>query len=86
MQSAFTLASQVSYSIEMSINFVGFWTLQEVFILDPSDKFRPEKSQELFRTYTNDNAYYQRVRNTYHQMHSVQTLDYAKQKVSVVWL
>ncbi|KAI0220707.1 Inositol oxygenase [Lamellibrachia satsuma] len=55
--------------------------LQPVHILDPSVTFRPEKSEEFFRNYTSNNVYHERVRNTYYEMHSRQTLSYAKQRL-----
>ena len=51
-------------------------------ILDPSDKFRPEKKEVEFRNYTSDNAYHSRVKNTYYQMHSNQCVQYVKDKVT----
>ena len=55
---------------------------QPVRILDPSVTFRPEKSEEYFRNYTSNNVYHERVRNTYYEMHTRQTLSYAKERVS----
>jgi len=49
-------------------------------ILDPSDKFRPEKEEEFFRDFTSNNAYFERVRETYYQMHTNQSYAYAKGK------
>ena len=57
-----------------------FITLK-VKILDPSDKFRPEKDEDEFRNYTSNNAYYSRVKNTYYQMHTNQSMDYVSSKV-----
>ena len=55
--------------------------LQPVPILDPSDKFRPEKSEEQFRDFTENCEYYDRVRKTYDKMHSSQTYEFAKNKM-----
>ena len=57
-------------------------------ILDPSDKFRPEKEEQLFRDYTSNNAYFQRVKQTYYMMHTHQSYEYAKTKVYLekLWL
>ena len=52
--------------------------------MDPSDKFRPEKKEEQFRDFTAKNPLYNRVRNVYHQMHTSQTLDFARKKV-IIW-
>ncbi|KAK2181731.1 hypothetical protein NP493_383g01039 [Ridgeia piscesae] len=54
---------------------------QPVRILDPSVTFRPEKSEEYFRNYTSNNVYHERVRNTYYEMHTRQTLSYAKERL-----
>lgn len=50
-------------------------------ILDPSDKFRPEKDEAEFRDFTAKGVYFNRVRNLYHQMHTNQTYDFAKEKL-----
>jgi len=50
-------------------------------ILDPSDKFRPERNEDEFRNYTSDNAYHDRVRRTYYAMHTKQTVDFVKQQM-----
>lgn len=55
----------------------------KVHIIDPSDKFRPEKEESLFRDFTKNTPYYNKVENTYRQMHTNQTHVFAKQKVSV---
>ena len=60
--------------------------------MDPSDKFRPEKDEKEFRDFSSSNSkYYSRVRNTYIQMHTNQTYDFAREKVTcmlkrVLWL
>ena len=56
---------------------------QVVQILDPSDKFRPEKKDESqFRDFLNKEApHYARVLKTYTDMHTNQTYDFAKSKV-----
>ena len=54
-----------------------------VHIIDPSDKFRPEKKEELFRDYTNKGNYFNRVKNTYYQMHTKQSYEFAKAKVYI---
>ncbi|KAK2155154.1 hypothetical protein LSH36_247g02047 [Paralvinella palmiformis] len=54
---------------------------QVVHIIDPSDKFRPEKKEELFRDYTAKGTYFNRVKNTYNQMHTKQSYDFAKGKM-----
>jgi len=53
---------------------------EKVFILDPSDKFRPEKDEEQFRDFTKNCELYDRVRMTYHDMHTRQSMDYVQQK------
>ena len=50
-------------------------------VLDPSDKFRPERDEKEFRNYTLDNAYHDRVRRTYYEMHTNMTVDFVKQQV-----
>lgn len=54
--------------------------VKSTIILDPSDKFRPEKEEQYFRDFTSNNAYYERVKETYRLMHTHQTYDYAKGK------
>lgn len=51
-----------------------------VTIVDPSDKFRPEKDD--FRNYTQNNEYFDRVRRTYREMHSTQNVNFVKQKMA----
>ena len=51
-----------------------------VTIVDPSDKFRPEK--EDFRNYTENNEYFDRVRRTYKEMHTTQSVQFVKQKMA----
>ncbi len=58
-----------------------FQEIHEVRILDPSNRFRPEKSEALFRDFTASGPYYNLVHNTYQQMHTKQTLQYARDKV-----
>ena len=53
-----------------------------VNILDPSDKFRPEKPEEQFRNFTESCEFYNRVKRTYYVMHTNQTFEFAKSKVS----
>ena len=53
-----------------------------VNIIDPSDKFRPEKPEEQFRNYTEDCAYIDRVKKTYYTMHTNQSYNFAKSKVT----
>ena len=54
---------------------------------DPSDKYRPEKTEEEFRNFTEDGEYYGRVRETYRLMHTNQTYDFVKGRVSIIcWL
>ena len=55
--------------------------MDKQMILDPSDKFRPEKDEETFRDFTNKGVYYDRVRNVYHNMHTYQTYEFALEKV-----
>ncbi|CAD5110696.1 DgyrCDS72 [Dimorphilus gyrociliatus] len=55
--------------------------VQPLNILDPSDKFRPEKDESLFRDYTNDNSYFDRVKRVYYSMHTTQTLQFATEKL-----
>lgn len=54
--------------------------VQTVPILDPSDKFRPEKPEDEFRNYTENGEYYDRVRRTYYTMHTNQTYEFATNK------
>lgn len=54
---------------------------KKITILDPSDKFRPEKEDAVFRNYTSSCAYYKRVKNTYHQMHTNQSYAFATDKL-----
>ena len=56
----------------------------KVIILDPSDKFRPEKDEEEFRNFSNNSALYERVKNTYRLMHTKQSHTFAKERVSHV--
>lgn len=51
-----------------------------ISILDPSDKFRPEKPDEEFRNYTDKGDFHDRVRKTYSDMHTYQTLESVSQK------
>ena len=60
---------------------VTLWQNPIVMILDPSDKFRPEKKEEEFRNYTSNNVYHNRVKNTYYQMHANQTVQSVTGKV-----
>ena len=55
-----------------------------VLIIDPSDKWRPEKSEDEFRNYTSNNAYHKRVKNTYYQMHTNQSVKLVKDRWSTV--
>lgn len=49
--------------------------------MDPSNKFRPEKREELFRNFTDNCVYHSRVQKLYSEMHTKQTYDFAKGKV-----
>lgn len=51
-----------------------------VNIIDPSDKFRPEKDN--FRNYTQNGEYFDRVRRTYKEMHTIQNVNFVKQKMA----
>lgn len=51
-----------------------------VTIVDPSDTFRPEKPN--FRNYAEDNEYFDRVRRTYKEMHTVQDVNFVTRKLS----
>ena len=53
-------------------------------ILDPSDKFRPEKDEEQFRDFTANGEYFDRVQDTYLKMHTNQTTNYVHNRVSTV--
>lgn len=53
-----------------------------VSILDPSLTFRPEKQDHQFRDYTANNVYNKRVRQTYCQMHTNQSVDFVKRKTA----
>lgn len=55
-------------------------------IIDPSDRFRPERNEEEFRNYTSNNAYHDRVRRTYYEMHTNQTVDFVKSQVGCLHL
>ena len=52
-----------------------------MMVLDPSDKFRPERDEAEFRNYTADNEYHERVRRTYYEMHTNMTVDYVRKQV-----
>lgn len=51
-----------------------------IAILDPSDKFRPEKPEERFRDYTENSAFYDRVKDVYLEYHTKQTVEAVLQK------
>lgn len=55
---------------------------ESLTILDPSPTFRPERNDDKFRDYTPTNAYHKRVRSTYYQMHSQQTVNFVQQKMT----
>ncbi|XP_076640784.1 myo-inositol oxygenase [Halictus rubicundus] len=61
---------------------------RQAMILDPSDKYRPEpahagKFESEFRNYSVDGAdpVMERVRNTYHKMHSSQTVEFVQSRM-----
>ncbi len=54
-----------------------------MLILDPSNTFRPEKEEDTFRNFTSNGDYYDRVKKTYDLMHTKQTYEYAKARVSM---
>ncbi len=64
---------------------IKFWVQKPradaVNILDPSDKFRPEKPEENFRDFSENCDLYNRVKKTYYTMHTKQTLQFSKAKV-----
>jgi inositol oxygenase len=51
-------------------------------VLDPPKNFTPGRDSDQFRDYTEGNAYNKRVRNTYYQMHTNQTVDFVRQKMA----
>lgn len=58
-----------------------------VFILDPSEHFRPEtngKELEEFRRYSEEEECYiqKRVKRTYYQMHKNQTVDFVRRRIN----
>jgi len=55
-------------------------TDEKMVILDPSDKFRPEKDEAQFRDFTQNCDFYDRVKNTYKLMHTNQSVEYIQQK------
>ncbi|GFQ69386.1 inositol oxygenase [Trichonephila clavata] len=58
---------------------------ESILILDPSELYRPEiKKMEDFREYSDekDDPIQQRVRETYRKMHTHQTVDFVKNKVT----
>ena len=55
-------------------------------ILDPSDKFRPEKPEEEFRKFDSSSQFHDRVSCLYHEMHTKQTYDFALQRVRLFTL
>ena len=54
----------------------------KVGIVDPSDKFRPEKDEAEFRNFGEDSEFIDRVRRTYQDMHTNQTVQYVRDRVS----
>ncbi|GFY02283.1 inositol oxygenase [Trichonephila clavipes] len=58
---------------------------ESILILDPSELYRPEiKKMEDFREYSDekDDPIQQRVRETYRKMHTHQTVDFVKNKIT----
>lgn len=51
-------------------------------VIDQPTTFTPERSSEQFRDYTTGNVYNKRVRNTYYQMHTHQTVDFVQKQMS----
>lgn len=58
---------------------------EKIFMLDPSEHFRPEthgKAVEEFRKYSHEEDEIQkRVRRTYYQMHKYQTVDFVRSRI-----
>ena len=49
--------------------------------MDQSDEFQP-KTKEDFRNYVKENVLFDRVRNTYTEMHTVQSVKFVYEKAS----